>query len=175
MIGAASRSPSRRLGAVGLVAVALPGLALAVGSRLGPLAGLAALAVGLGGSIALRFTRASWGRDVAPLPILGGLGLLVFASPLTLFAELLAGVAGVAVLVWAADDPDRLPGGVVRGASVALLPAGAVAVAWASVLLLPAGVASLGIGAGLIAAVLGAIAFLAGRPDAFDREEGATS
>ena len=165
----------RRLGSPGLVLVAFSlfwlGFATGLPAHLGPIAASAALAVG----IALRFVPGRGGRELAWMPLVVGLGALSLASPLTVLAELVAGLGGVATLAWMADDPDRLPGGFVRGFSTIALPAFAVGVAWGSALLLPPGVAPVGVAAAVLAVTIVAVAFLIGRPDVFDREEAATS
>ncbi len=73
------------------------------------------------------------------------------------------------------DDPDRPPGGLARGASTVAIPALAVGIAWSGTILLPTGTLAFGVAAALLALVLAIVAFLAGRPDVFDREEAATS
>jgi len=168
-------SVARRLGLPGLGLTAVSLLWLALGSGLPDRAGLglavAALALGIG----CRWTSSPTGREVAWVPSVVVLGILSITTPLTILAELVAGLGGIAVLLWMVDDPDRLPGGVARGLPLLALPALAVGVAWSSALLLPPGAAPLGAAAALLAFAVAIVAFFLGRPDLFDREEAATS
>jgi len=175
MTGPRPRSLPRRLGIPGLAFSALSLAWLGIASGLPYGAGWIVVLGSLAAAIGLRLGPRGAGREGSWLPIVAGLGLLSVLSPLTILAELVAGLGGIAVLLWMADDPDRLPGGLGRGVSVVALPALAVGVAWASALLLPPGATSIGVGAAVLVAVLGAVAFLLGRPDLFDRDEATTS
>jgi len=168
-------SPVRRLGLPGLAIAALSLLWLALGSGLPLLvAGLLLLAA-LAGAIGLRLWPDPAGRGAAWVPLVVALAVLSVTTPLTFLAELVAGLGGIAVLLFLVDDPDRLPGGLGRGLSTVALPAVAVGVAWSSALLLPPGTAPIGVAAGVLVFALAVVAFLLGRPDLFDREEAATS
>jgi hypothetical protein len=165
----------RRLGLPGLGLSAVSLLWLALGSGLPTFGGLALAFVALALGVGLRFVPQPVGRDLAWVPIVAALGVLSITTPLTVLAELVAGLGGIAVLLWMIDDPDRLPGGVQRGLSTIALPALAVGVAWSSALLLPPGAAPLGVAAALLAFAVAIVAFFLGRPELFDREEAATS
>jgi hypothetical protein len=109
---------------------------------------------------------------VPPLAVLGTFASL---SPVGVLPELAAGVTGLALLLWYAEDPDRYPGAILRGLGGLVAPAAVLAIALASSLLLPAGVGSLGIAAGLLAATIAAIALLLGAPHLFDEAPPTTS
>jgi hypothetical protein len=169
------RSIPRRLGLPGLVLATLSLAWLGVASGLPDGAGLLLVIGALAAGVGLRWAPRGPFRDGSWVPLAVGLGVLSVVSPLTVLAELVAGLGGIAVLLCLVDDPDRLPGGVGRGATTIALPALAVGVAWASAFLLPPGAASVGVAAAILAIALASVAFLLGRPDLFDRDEAATS
>lgn len=138
-----------------------------------PTLGLIGTAVALGA--VLRRLRTETGRSLAVLPVLAALGVGAVRAPFDLVSAVVAGGAGLAALVWLADDPHRPPGGIARARLALLWPTLAVAMAWMSALLLPPGTATLGAAAALLAFVLAAVALLLARPRLFDREEAATS
>lgn len=133
---------------------------------LGVVAVLAPIALGCG----LRARRAGSLRGVAPLPVLAALAWGVLRSPFGLVPELAAGGSGLAFLAWLAEDPDREQGGIARAAPTIAFAGAAVGIAWASALLLPSDSADLGVAAGLLVFAVAAVAFLATRPELFDRE-----
>jgi len=108
----------------------------------------------------------------APVPVLVALAVEAVPAPLGLGTELLAGLSGLAFLLWLADDPTRTVGGAARSLPTVAVPALALGIAWSSALFLPAGAVPLGVAGGLLALTLAAVAFLVGRPAVFDREEG---
>ncbi|MGA8276348.1 MAG: hypothetical protein WB789_04310 [Thermoplasmata archaeon] len=114
-------------------------------------------------------------RFLGLFPALVALGVFVADSPVGTIPELAGGVGGLALLLWCAEDPDRYPGGLVRGLAGLAVPAAVVGIALAGSLLLPSGVGSLGIAAGLLAVTVVAVALLLGAPRAFDRDPSATS
>ena len=107
----------------------------------------------------------------APVAALAALAIEAVAAPVGFGTEIVAGVAGLAFLVWLADDPNRPAGGPWRAAPTLALPALALGIAWSSALFLPTGSVPLGVAAGLLALALAAVAFLVSRPAVFDREE----
>ncbi|HYA70859.1 MAG TPA: hypothetical protein VEH28_05780 [Thermoplasmata archaeon] len=119
----------------------------------------------------LRALSSRTARAIAPLPALAVLVLEAATAPAGFGPELLAGLSGLAFLIWLADDPGRPAGGAVRGLPTVALPALALGIAWSSTLFLPTGAVPLGVGGALLALALAAIAFLIGRPELFDREE----
>ena len=92
-------------------------------------------------------------------------------APVGLGIELVAGLAGLAFLLWLADEPTPPVGGSVRSLPTLAVPALALGIAWSSALFLPAGAVPLGVAGDLLALTLAAVAFLVGRPALFDREE----
>jgi hypothetical protein len=169
--------PRRRSGSGSLA------LLLAVVGLLGYVArgpadlGVAVAVIGVGaGGLLQRVPRSSSIRSLAPVPVVLSVVTVAAASPLGAVPELLGGVAGLAVLVWLADDLDRPAGGIGRATSTLGISAAGVGIAWASAVLLPSrSSASLGIAAGLLVFVVVAIAYLVGQPSAFDREEASSS
>jgi hypothetical protein len=136
-----------------------------------------AVAVALAGVVlseALRSTANGRLRKMAPTPVLVALGAVALAAPLGALPELWAGVAGVAVLVWIADDPARPAFGAVRGAFGWGLPALAVGLAWVSSFLLPPSAVPVGVAGGLLAAAVVALAYLVRRPELADPGAAAT-
>jgi hypothetical protein len=130
---------------------------------------LAAVAVAFAAGL-----RVSSHRNIAvyaPVPALAVLVLEVVPAPVGLGTELVAGLAGLAFLVWLADDPSRPVGGALRSLPTVAVPGLALGIAWSSALFLPAGTVPLGVAGALLALTLAVVAFLVGRPTVFDREE----
>jgi len=109
------------------------------------------------------------------LPPIVALGILASYCPLGTIPELAAGLAGLALLLWCSEDPDRDPGALGRGLAGVVVPATVLALAWVSSLLLPSGVGSLGIAAALLVACVVGVGLLLGAPRVFDRDPSATS
>jgi len=107
----------------------------------------------------------------APVPVLAVLVVEVLPAPVGLGSELVAGFAGLAFLLWLADDPSRPVGGAVRSLPTVAVPALALGIAWSSALFLRSGAVPLGVAGALLALVLALVAFLVSRPRLFDREE----
>ena len=107
----------------------------------------------------------------APVPVLGVLVLEAATAPAGFGTELIAGLAGVAFLVWLADDPSRPVHGPRRGFPAIALSSVALGIAWTSALFLPAGAFPLGVAGALLAVAIAAVAYLVGSPTLFDREE----
>lgn len=171
MSGRPARSGTRsvRPASLALLLVAGVGLGFLAGfpGRFGPVVAAAGIALAAG-------LRASSSRAVvayAPVPALAVLVLEAAAAPVGLGLELVAGGSALAFLVWLADDPTRPVGGSVRSFPTVAIPALALAIAWSSAFFLPAGAVPLGVAGGLLALTLALVAFLAGRPQLFDREE----
>jgi hypothetical protein len=163
-------NPRTRIGLPGLALTALAALLLGAIGRLPSELGLLVAAGGVGGTVILRTLAPAGARPYAIGPALAALAVVTFAAPVSSGAELLAGLGGVALLVWMVDDPDRPVGGLTRGAPAVAVPALAVGIAWAGSALLPAGALPLGLAGGVLALVLVVLAFVLGRPDLFDRE-----
>jgi len=170
MSGAVARTERRPVRPVSLA------LLLAVAIVLGFLSGFPAglgvfLAVGL--VVVGAVLRAVPGHGLAayaPVPVLGVLLLEASTAPVGFGTELFAGLAGLAFLVWLADDPARPAGGSVRALPALAVPALALALAWSSALFLPTGLLPVGVAGALLALLVAAVALLAGRPTVFDRE-----
>lgn len=134
---------------------------------------VAVVAAGLG--TAARHVRSREVHPWAPIPPLVGIGVLaVFAVPSGLTA-LYGGVASLALLLWLADDPDRLPGGVARALVRLLVPAVGLGIAWTSAFLLPGDIVPLGAGVALLVAVVILAALLLRSPQGLERDAAASS
>jgi hypothetical protein len=133
----------------------------------GPLLAAVVVLIAAGLRASSRRKLAVW----APVPALAALVIEAVPAPVGLGTELVAGLAGLAFLVWLADDPARPVGGAFRSLPTVAVPALAVGIAWSSALFLPAGAVPLGVAGALLALTLTAVAFLVGRPALFDREE----
>jgi hypothetical protein len=127
-----------------------------------PLA-IAALIGALALTVVLRTLRRA--RDVWILPALGLAGGLVFLAPIAFVSELLAGALGLVLLSWIALGPFGSTPFTDRGRGL-LLPGVALALALSATLVLPGGPALVGVASGLLAAILIALAYLSGLPDA---------
>lgn len=160
------------VGSDAVVAAAATGLGFLAAGPAGIGAVSAVVGVALG--VALRRLRYATARALAPLPVVVGAGVATVVGPLGVAPEFAAAATGLALLLWLADDPSSLPGGVGRARSALALPALAVLLAWTATLVLPAGSGSLGLAAALLVFVLGAVAVLLSRPNAFDRDEAPT-
>ena len=133
--------------------------------------GIAVAAVAVGIAAGLRADPSPRISGYAPVPAVVGIALEAVVAPVGLGTEIVAGAAGLALLLWLADDPDRPVGGPVRALPAIALPALALGIAWSSALFLPSGALPLGVAGGLLALTIIAVALLAGRPTLFDREE----
>ena len=149
-------------------------LALAYVSRLPTAVALSVGAAAVFASVALRSSRDPTVRAWAILPVLLVLGALAWQAPVAPVPELLAGLGGVAFVLWLTDDPVRPAAGYRRGWIVWTLPGLGVALAWTSTFLLPSTAAPVGVAGGLLVAAVLAIAFLVRQPHLFDSDLPAT-
>lgn len=156
-----------------LLAVVLAGFGSLGTLPLVPALVVALVAAGLGAL--LRLVPRRWLHPLAPFPPLVGLAVLaVYAVP-TGVTALYGGIAALVLLLWVADDPDRLPGGSTRAMNRLLIPTVGLGIAWASAFLLPGGVAPLGAGVALLVVVVVLAALLLRSPEVFDRDAAASS
>jgi hypothetical protein len=168
------RRLSRSFGpAFGVLVIASVGLSLLTPLPLAAGLVLAILGPTLGNL--LRTTLSRTYRFLGLLPPIAALGILVTYSRPGTVPELVAGIAGLAVLLWCSEEPDRSPGAVGRGVAALAVPAAVLGIALASSLLLPSGEGSLGIAAALLAVSVVAVALLLGAPRTFERDPSATS
>lgn len=133
----------------------------------GPL--LAAVAVGLAAGV--RTSPSASVAGYAPVPAVLVLAAEAVTAPVGTGTELIAGLAGLAFLLWLADDPSRPVGGAVRALPTIALPGLALGIAWTSALFLRPGAVPLGVAGALLALTLAVVALFVGRPSLFDREE----
>ena len=165
-------SPGRetyRLGP-GLPVLVLAALALTVVSDWPILIGSLLVAVGVAVGVVVRWEAGPRARALSVVPVLVALVALGARTPVGAVPDGLAGVAGVAVIVWLADDPHRPRERPSRWFSAWSIPVIGVAIAWASTALLPPTAVPFGVAGGLLAAALIALAVLVRRPDLVDRD-----
>ncbi|MFY9717318.1 MAG: hypothetical protein WAK40_05220 [Thermoplasmata archaeon] len=173
-----SGRPVRTVRAIPLVLLALlAGATVLFASTSGLVWYLAFLVGGAGvaGTAALRSRAPRVPPATAVVPVLGALVVLAATAPSTPATELFGGVAAIALLAWLAEDPGRVPGGVVRAAPSLLVVLLTLGIAWTSALFLPTGSARIGFGAGLLVLLTILVAMLLGRPDLIDAEPPATA
>jgi hypothetical protein len=143
--------------AVAVASVAAFGLVGGLPWLLGPVIGAAGM---VAASFVRR--RADVGSTLGPLPALLALAALAVTSPPVASAELFGGLATLGVLLWLADDPARPAGGGRRAGMALGSCAFAVAVAWSIILLLPRPSSAIGAAGALLVVVLLALAYLLG-------------
>ena len=117
--------------------------------------------------------RPSFGsvRAYASLPVLAAMAIEVVSVPVGLGSELIAGLAGLAFLLWLADDPARPRGSAARALPALAVTTLALGIAWSSALFLPSHAIPLGVAGGLLALAIAVVALLVGHPTVLDREE----
>jgi hypothetical protein len=156
---------------VTLVALLVPAVFLGYLSGFPGGAGVILMVAAVAAAAALRVVARPGLTSFAPIPVLLALVVEAVAAPVGFGTEIMAGLAGLAFLVWLADDPARPEGGAVRGLPVVAIPALALGIAWSSALFLPSGVVPLGVAGALLALAIVAVAFLVGWPTVLDRDE----
>ncbi len=129
-------------------------------------AGLFVAGVGVLASTLWQSRRSARGSSWAIVPGLGALSLLVATSVAAPTTDLVAGVSGLAFLLWVADDPARPSGGARRATPAVAIAALAGGLAWSTSLVAPGGAPDIGVAAGLIVLgiVLTALLFRSLRP-----------
>ncbi len=111
-------------------------------------------AIGAAGVVVSAWGRRRWPqpqRTTALLPALGAVTVLVATSPAVPVSELLAGLAGLSLLLWLADDPARPAGGGRRAGPTLALAALGVGLTWVVVLTLTGRSAGIGVAAASLA------------------------
>lgn len=117
---------------------------------LGPVVGVVGVVLAHG----LRRTPTMRVPELALVPALGALAVLVFASPAEIASGLVAGLAALAFLLWLADDPRRAPGGGRRAVAIIGLSAVGFGLVWGITLLVPPGAQDIGVAGALAAGAL---------------------
>lgn len=156
-----------------LLAVVLAGFGTLGSLPLAEALGVALGSVTLGAVLRLVPRRSL--HPLASVPPLLGLTVLASYATATGVTALYGGVAALVLLLWFADDPDRLPGGAARALNRLLIPTVGLGIAWASAFLLPGNVAPLGVGVALLVVVAVLAALLLRSPEVFDRDAAASS
>ncbi|MCI4346064.1 MAG: hypothetical protein L3K07_04855 [Thermoplasmata archaeon] len=155
--------PRFRPESVALLLLVASGLALGLNASLGPLVGLALPSAGIGGGVLLRRYLPAQGRTLSAIPILVGIGTVCALDPIGVVGELLAGAAGLALLLWLASEP--FPRGRWRDAAGALVvPSLAVLVGVVASVALPGAPNAFGAAAGLLVAEILFVAWLYAHP-----------
>ena len=131
---------------------------------------------GVGAAAAIAVRARSEGRqgNLATAIFLVVLGVLAFGAPDTEAAGLGGGIAVLALLLWLADEPGRVTGGMGRALPTIGLVALAFGVAWFSAFLLPTTRTPTGVVAGLLVVVILLAAILLARPKLLEREPSLT-
>lgn len=170
MSASSARAPEGAGGATtGLLAGVLVVLGLLGGLPLllGPVVGVGGVVV----AVAVRRNRTArrWGLEA--VPVFGVLLVLGLSAPAERSAELFAGLAALAALLWLADDRQRAPGRWTRAVPTLGLAALGFGLAWALTLLLPSGTQNVGaagvllVAALVLVSVVLAVAVLRPRPE----------
>ncbi len=127
-------------------------------------------AAGAAAAIVLRVVSSGRSTDAATLLILLVLGVLAATAPDSRGAGLAGGIVILALLLWLADEPGRVRGGMRRAATAVGVVGLAFAVAWASAFLIPLAVVPTGVIGGLLVVVILLATTLFARPDILERE-----
>ncbi|MGB6501791.1 MAG: hypothetical protein WBG19_10445 [Thermoplasmata archaeon] len=127
---------------------------------------------GSGGATAILLRLFSGGRrtDSAALVVLLVLGVLAVTAPDSPVAGAAGGLVVLALLLWLADDPERLSGGMRRAIPAIGVAGLAFGVAWVSAFLLPSTRVPTGVIAGLLVAVILLATALLARPEILEEE-----
>ena len=163
MTGLPSR-PTDRGG--GLATTMLFGFTVGVLGLLGSLPLIVGPATGVAGVAVTAVLRSRGSPRVgnwALLPALGTIAVLAATAPAEPASELFAGLAGLTLLLWIADDPERPAGGGRRAVPTIALGALGVGLAWSITLALPGRSPDVGLAGGLLAAALVLLALLVAR------------
>jgi hypothetical protein len=148
---------------VALLLLVAAGFLLGIDSSVGPLLGIAIPSVGVvGGLLCRRFLPAA-GRTLSIIPIVAGLSIVAALDPISATGELIAGGAGLALLLWLSSEP--YPRG--RWMDVVgalLLPSLAVLIGIITSLALPGASDAFGAAAGLLVTELLFAAWLYSHP-----------
>ncbi len=123
--------------------------------------------VGVAGAAGSAVWRRRWpwsGRSLAAVPALTGLGVLALGAAPGAAADLFAGLASLALLLWLSADPTRPRAGGRRAAPAIIVCAAAFAVAFVVGLGFPLIGSAVGVAGGLLAFVILLLAVL------FDRQ-----
>jgi hypothetical protein len=133
---------------------------------------VALIVAGAGAAAAIALRSFSSGRrtDAAALLALFTLGVLAITAPDTPEAGVAGGVVVLALLLWLADEPGRLSGGMRRALPALGVTSLAFGVAWTSAFLLPAVRVPTGVIAGLLVAVILLVTLLLARPETLEAE-----
>jgi hypothetical protein len=145
------------------VAAGAPLVLLAGASSSSPTFTLGVAVAGVGGSVALRLLGRAFLRPAEGGPIVAALivvAMLAVPSPLT---ELLAGLSGLGLLIWVAQDPSW-PAPLARALRGLVLPGLSLTLALGISIALPVARQSVGVAAVLVVVSLAALGWALARP-----------
>lgn len=133
-------------------------------------ASIAIGAAGIAAAILLRTISEGRRTNTAAGIVLLVLGLLATAAPDSRLAGTAGGLAVLALLLWLADEPGRVAGGMRRALPAVGVAGLGFAVAWVSAFLLPVARVPTGVIAALLVAVLLLATVLFARPELLELE-----
>lgn len=154
----------QRIGIVplGILAAAFALLALndGQGSGIGLIVAITAVAL----SVLWRVfgQRIAGGAEL--LPVAGALAYFVLVAPTTVISEVLAGFAGLAVLLWLAQVSAEAPGRLGRALDLLIMPMAGFAIALGIAFVLPPEPLSLGFASLLLVLVIVVVVLILARP-----------
>ncbi|MCI4334183.1 MAG: hypothetical protein L3K04_00885 [Thermoplasmata archaeon] len=148
---------------VALLLLVATGVLLGLSASVGALEGVAIPSAGIVGGLLCRRFLPGVGRTLSAIPIVAGLGAVAALDPISAPGELLAGGAGLALLLWLASEP--FPRGRWRDAAGALLlPSLAVLLGILASVALPGAPNAFGAAAALLVTEILFAAWLYGHP-----------
>jgi hypothetical protein len=165
MVGGSERTESPLLvrEAIPLLLLGAFGFLLALPASQGPILGVATLAASLAAIVALRIFLGTTGKTLALVPVLVGFGTLAAWAPLGPLEELLAGGAGLSILLYLGTGAGA-SGSLGNVSGPLLLPSLGVVLGVVAGMALPGLSGKYGIGAALLVGVLLLAAWLYSRP-----------
>ncbi len=169
------RSFLDRIGVIPLSILACALLLLGLDDTHGAVAGLIVAGVGLALSEAWRIVGRPVGSGVEIAPAGAALIYLLLVAPSTVVSEVLAGFAGIAVLLWLADVSIRSPGRLGRALDELIMPMAGFAVALGIAFVIPTGPLSLGFASLLLVLVVVLVVLILARPSIVGRREAPSS
>lgn len=175
MTAARARPPADRLGIGPFVLLGATLVLLAGQAPSGLAPALVVVGVGLALSAAWRRVGRSAARGGEVVPVAVVLAYLLVVAPPNVVTEVLAGLGGVALLLWLGAGPDGAAGRWSRALDLLVVPLAALAIALGTTFILPSLPTSIGLATILLVAVMIGVAILLVRLSAGARAEAPSS